>query len=303
MLLTVEQVCDENESVWSGVAACAAAVTALKGITTAIADARQIQENSHTGVTQDKQVKRENMAAMAVIVKGAIQALATDTQNNELYKSVNYSLSSIMQQPNTVSRDRALLIYNKAASVSPQLTDYGIDSAMLDNFHARIADFSGIMSMPRIAISTVKASTTEIGRLFADADLILRRKLDKLMIQFKMSNPAFYNTYLNARQIIDLGKGSRTLTIILQPGESRTIQRVIDGSALHNSGTTALRYCADQLTPCDATAAGQLLLAAGESLDVRLQEACITVTNADALKRGRFKVRVTSTAPVASEEY
>ena len=42
-------------------------------------------------------------------------------------------------------------------------------------------------------------------QLLKETDKILKEQLDKLMTQFKISNPEFYQHYFNARMIIDLG--------------------------------------------------------------------------------------------------
>lgn len=154
-----------------------------------------------------------------------------------------------------------------------------------------------MMAKPRLAISTGKASTTQISQLFKDADLILKRKIDKLMIQFKTTNATFYNTFINARQIIDSGKGSKTLEVKLKPEEMITVQRVINGSTLTNTGTSVLRYCADRLPPCDA-GDDEVLLQAGESIEVNIKHPFVTLTNIDGEKKGSFKVKVTSTVKV-----
>jgi len=46
--------------------------------------------------------------------------------------------------------------------------------------------------------------------LFKETDAILKNKLDKLMLSFRITNPDFYTNYLNARIIVDLGVGTKT---------------------------------------------------------------------------------------------
>ncbi|MCW3102533.1 MAG: hypothetical protein JWO09_973 [Bacteroidetes bacterium] len=301
MYLAVQQVCADNNAVWSGVGAVSAAITEFNNTITAITAARQIQENSHTGLTEDKKLKQEAMANVAMVVKGAVQAYATDSRNNELYESVNYSNSAIKKQPDTIARDRALLIYNKAMSVNTVLGNYGVNSTVLTSLQSAITDFEAIMSRPRTAINSVKASTLQISELFANADIVLKRRIDKLMLQFSISSPAFYNTFTNARQIVDSGKGSKTLEAFLNAGEVKTVHRVINGSTLTNTGSTALRYCADRLPPCDAGDESAIIIQPGDSIEVDIKKSYVTLTNTDTASKGSFKVKVTSTVPVAAE--
>lgn len=298
MYLVVQQVCAENNSVWNGVAACVTAIAELETKVNAIVSARQIQENDTKGISEDKINRREKMITKSMFVKGAVQAFATDTSNNELYKNVDYSVTEIKKVPDTIARDRALLIYNKANAIAASLSGYGITAAVLTGLQNSINDFTGIMASPRTAKSTSKAATLEISELFNEADVIVKKKLDKLMLQFKESNEAFYNIYLNAREIIDLGKGSKTIEVILNANEVKTINRVINGSKLKNTGKTTLVYCGDHLPPCDAGDDNAIKLQPEEELEVKIKEPFVTVRNLDATQKGSFKVKVTSEVPV-----
>ena len=70
MYLAVNQVCNDNTTVWAGVAGCSSAITEFSGKIDGITGARQVQENSHTGVTEDKLAKRDAMAALAMVAFG-----------------------------------------------------------------------------------------------------------------------------------------------------------------------------------------------------------------------------------------
>jgi hypothetical protein len=298
MYLVVQKVCADNNSVWNGVAACVTAMAELETKINAIVAARQVQENDTKGIAEDKSNRREKMIAKAMFVKGAVQAYATDTSNNELYKSVDYTVTEIRKVPDTIARDRALLIYNKANAIATNLTSYGISAAILTELQNSINDFAGIMASPRTAKSLTKAATLEISELFDEADLIVKRKLDKLMVQFKESNEAFYNTYLNAREIIDLGKGSKTIEVVLNASEVKTINRVINGSILKNTGRTTLIYCGDHLPPCDIGDENARKIEPEEEIEVKIKESFVTLRNYSTSEKGSFKVKVTSEVPV-----
>ena len=300
MYLAVQKVCADNNSIWSGIVACATAITDLQNKVNEIVTVRQVQESNPTGITQDKQVKREVMIEQAMFVKGAVQAYATNTTNNELFESVNYSVSEMKRPADTICRDRALLIYNKANDIVASLSTYGVDAAVLTSLQTAINDYAAIIARPRNAKNSIKAATTALNQLFSATDLIIKRKIDLLMLQFKATNSSFYNTYLNARIIIDLGKGSKTLEVILNPLEIKTVQRVIHDTVLLNTGTTKLRYCGDHLPPCDAGDESTVIILPGDSIKIDIKESFITITNIDETLKGSFKVKVTSEVPVVS---
>lgn len=300
MYLAVQKVCADNNSIWSGIVACATAITDLQNKVNQIVTVRQIQESNPTGITQDKAVRKEIMVNQAMFVKGAVQAYATNNGNNELFESVNYSVSEMKRPADTICRDRALLIYNKANDIVASLSTYGVDATVLSNLQTAINDYAAIIARPRTAKSSIKAATTALNQLFVDTDLIIKRKIDLLMVQFKATNTSFYNTYLNARIIIDLGKGSKTIEVILNALEMKTVQRVINDTILANTGTTKLRYCADHLPPCDAGDESAIIMLPGDSIKIDIKESFITITNIDETLKGSFKVKVTSEVPVVS---
>jgi hypothetical protein len=51
------------------------------------------------------------------------------------------------------------------------------------------------------------ARTRQLAGLFKKANEHLSEHLDKLVTRIKRKEPVFYDTYQNARVIIDLGKG------------------------------------------------------------------------------------------------
>jgi hypothetical protein len=66
-----------------------------------------------------------------------------------------------------------------------------------------IAAFGGLLAKPRATIGQHKLHTGNLTMLFAQVDSILYDRLDKLVVQFKISQPDFYNSYKNARNIIN----------------------------------------------------------------------------------------------------
>ncbi len=56
---------------------------------------------------------------------------------------------------------------------------------------------------PREAIATGKTVTKQVAGEFRAADRLLRNGLDELILQFKVTSPAFFSDYQNARAIVD----------------------------------------------------------------------------------------------------
>lgn len=205
MYLAVQQVLTGNEKSWSGITAFGKAKAELSEIVASIAAARQTQETNTTGITADKAAKRQLMAEKAIEMSSAVQAYATDKKDKALFESVHYSISDLLRGNDTSARDHSQIIHDRAKEVLGSLADYGITKATLGSFQAAIKEYSDLLSAPRVAKTVSKTATDSLEKAFKSADDVLLNRLDKLMEQFRVKTPGFYEQYHNSRIIVDLG--------------------------------------------------------------------------------------------------
>jgi hypothetical protein len=62
-----------------------------------------------------------------------------------------------------------------------------------------------VISAPRTAITVRKGATEAIETLIKDGTAILTNRMDKLMVDFKVSHPDFYQEYFDARIVVNTG--------------------------------------------------------------------------------------------------
>ncbi|MDR1897111.1 MAG: hypothetical protein LBR10_10010, partial [Prevotellaceae bacterium] len=86
-----------------------------------------------------------------------------------------------------------------------ELEAYGVDESLRSELEQSIADFQAALAQPRGVIVEKKQYTGNLAKAFAEADSILYDGLDKLIVKFKTSEPAFYTDYKNARNLIVQG--------------------------------------------------------------------------------------------------
>ena len=87
------------------------------------------------------------------------------------------------------------------------LADYGVTAAKLLAFKKKIDGFEALQTKPRQNISNRSAATRRLPELLRQADEVLRRRLDPLVVQFKLSAPEFYEAYQTASSIVDIPGG------------------------------------------------------------------------------------------------
>jgi len=205
MYFAVQKVCSDNNGVWNGLPAFVSAFSAFEDVIQGIQDQRVIQEKDTKGVTQDKGSAEDELIDQALKVSTSVHAYATEINDNTLREKINYSPSDLKIARDTILIDMCQLIHDEANNVVTNLADYGVTPAELTDLQGKIDDYEAIVAGPRNAITDRSTATIELENLFITGDDILTNKLDKLITQFKQSDPEFTTQYANSRKIIDMG--------------------------------------------------------------------------------------------------
>ena len=83
------------------------------------------------------------------------------------------------------------------------LAPYGVTKAQVTDLLTSIDDFRELVGQPRLIQSQANVAKKAAKELVENAVDILNKKMDKVMLQFKYSNPSFYEGYQRARVIVD----------------------------------------------------------------------------------------------------
>jgi hypothetical protein len=206
MKIAVEKVLTDHEPVWNSIPQFVNAVALLHSKNESVVLERQKQEKQISGITMNKFASKEAMCKTAAEVSSIVMAYASSINDNELKKTVSYSYTRMLQDRDTLARDRCLLIYNTAMPLAATLADFGLVAGKLPELNTSITNYSTLISAPRTATGDRKTAGLNIEKLLKDSDLILKNSIDKMMVPFKTTNTDFYNKYISARIIIDYGK-------------------------------------------------------------------------------------------------
>lgn len=213
MFLVVDKVLTKFAADWAGNVAFAAAVAVFRALLGEIMTKVEVQETAYTGVTKDKKTARLAMKDSAMLVSGAVIAYASTVGNETLKKAVSFSASSIMQGRDTVAAQRARVIHDQANGVVALLADFGVTATVLSDYMDLIEAFEAMIPAPRVAIVMKKGAGQSLQLLIGNVLVVLKDQLDKLMPQFKVSAPEFYEAYFDARIIVDTGSAKPSVVI------------------------------------------------------------------------------------------
>ena len=206
-----------TQATWTSIAAIGTAKTELDGKITAIRTERQKQEKDASGLVKERKLLRDTLMRQTLKVSGALMAYASAVNNAELMGVVDYPPSELGKARDNIFYDKARIIYEAAQPLATQLAGYNIVAADITQFQTLLGQFLVAIPKRRNATAVSKSATTAIGGLFKDTDAILKNKLDKLVLSFRVTNPDFYTNYLNARIIVDLGAGKGTEGVVQVP--------------------------------------------------------------------------------------
>jgi len=208
MYRTVVAVCMANLLSLAKVKAFDDAFKLLKAKLAEILATADQQKEVLTGIAEDKQVQKRELAKLAAMVASVVKGFALTNSNLQLAAEVNFSESGLanMKEEDLLSNTRN--IHGKATGNLASLADFGINKPLLDQLDTKITAFADKKPAPASAKVTKEALTDKLNVLFDEANVILKEQMDNTGKIFSMLDANFYELYKGSRKIID--RGGRT---------------------------------------------------------------------------------------------
>ncbi|HEX8736288.1 MAG TPA: carboxypeptidase-like regulatory domain-containing protein [Pyrinomonadaceae bacterium] len=203
MYQTVKTHCDGNATVVASIPAFQTAFNDFKAKIAEIVAAAQQKSADLTGITADKNQRKQALCQQTAKIAGALYAFAATTSNNELKQQVNVSLSKLQKLSDNQLIARCQNIHDAGVANIDALGDYGIKPGLLSALQTAIDEYAAAAPKPRTARSQRKALTGSLSDLFKEADAILIDRMDSFINLIRETNPDFADIYENARQIVD----------------------------------------------------------------------------------------------------
>ncbi len=156
-----------------------------------------------------KTLARTQLESSMGEVDGIITAYAAATSNADLLAQVNNEISDIEAMADETLRVHATFLIGKIAEPGQPaaLLPYGLSPAKATLLGQRYTTFHGLINLPDERAQQESAYIQLIEAQFESADLRLDLIMDKLMRQFRETQPALYLTYKESRVINDAAGG------------------------------------------------------------------------------------------------
>jgi len=204
--------------VWSVVPSVASIVTAFRNKVGEIDETAELQQASLNVYKENKEEKKRQMADESLVMRGKVSSLAATEGNTLLLGKMKISYTKLFYAKDTTAIGYAEIIYDSAVALTPaQKTAAGISDDDITALREKIDVFKELPS-PIEMRAIKKANTAKLNVLFKEANLILKNSLTGLMFQFKVSNPDFFNQYMNGKSILE--RHRHTTVILNAVGEN-----------------------------------------------------------------------------------
>ncbi len=206
----------KNESKWNGNATIVAAVNELDGYVQKVQDLDAELLKSKSGITSQKSMNKEELIKDTLKVQAGVLAYASSVSNIILLKSVSFPKSRFEHTRDTVVYDMCKVIYDTAEPIKAELVIFMVVQADLDKLSVSLLKYEQSMQSPRGATSETKTLNANLKAEVNKIDLLIRNKMNYLMLPYRAVEPDFYNTYKTVTMIIDLGKRKEKGTITVK---------------------------------------------------------------------------------------
>ena len=201
-LITLQTFLTASKSLVSTIPALQEAIDALADLILEINLNVKIQAEP-SGAAQAKRDALLELGDAAFEVAGAVYSFASQSRDADLAAKVNFSRTAVTAGKENIVVARCQTVLDCATTNLDSLDDHGLTQAKLTALKQKLTAFDTLRSLPRQAIAAGAAATKALERLFPETDTLLAERIDRVVWQFRVSEPDFYEKYQVSRRIVD----------------------------------------------------------------------------------------------------
>ena len=201
MMLSVQSFMDNHQPIWSSIPIISSFKSSLDDQILGIKEQLQASGTDTRGMTTNKNQLKEQIADKTAALSGALAAYAAVTNANGVMGYLTKTQVASMRDVNLPEEISRFITVVKQSLA--ELADYGISETQVTDLESSVDDFRELVGQPRMIRSQANSAKREANTLINDVMDLLNNKLDKVLLQFKFTNPSFYDGYERARVIVD----------------------------------------------------------------------------------------------------
>ncbi len=195
----------QNEEVWSANVLLAQVVQELADLINQIEATWQLTSTDQSGVVMEKSAIQEDLIDLTFSLASVLYTMAERTKNLVLQGKVNLSKSDLRRLSDGELAITGKNVLDLLNEYLPSMADYGIVSDDIEAMDTTLNRYKESLPVNRVTITGRKAANQQLAVLFASANDLLKKQLDKMINRYEKQNPEFYTSYKNTRMIVDYG--------------------------------------------------------------------------------------------------
>lgn len=200
-LLAVQTLFSANPAIIDTLPALDEAAEELTDIIMAVNTNVKIQ-SSPSGAAAAKTDALVEIGDLAYEIAGGVLSFAEKSNDVALAAKVRIGRTAITAGSGNVVSARIQRVIDIATEHVESLADHGVTQTKINSLKQRLKTYDAVRVLPRQAIAAAASATRQLEKLFPQADRLLKNRIDKLVWQFRESQPDFYQKYQVARSIV-----------------------------------------------------------------------------------------------------
>jgi hypothetical protein len=205
MFKAVWQVLTTFRPVWETNVGFTEVTADLDGLLGDIDEARGQAGTNNSGITEDKNIMRDDLTDAIMELSGPFATMATRAGNNELKARVVFTDSGLDGLTEEELAKTGTSIAQLAVQHRDGLARYGVTPDEVASLMELATRYSAKIAEPREKTSLRVAAGDKLTVLFKETTQLLKDQLDGMVDKYRRTNPDFWNAYFNARKIVDYG--------------------------------------------------------------------------------------------------
>ncbi len=207
MYESVHAVANDYQTSWQNVPAFSNAINTFETNLNLLRSRLTQQSGAVTGVSLEKKLRTTDLRNRMLLAQHGLFLHGRASGNLQLQARNELSKTDLVKMTLNEFAIRCSELKGDLDTYGAQLSEYGITQQSIDELIPLLLGIDELNNSTRKAIIKRKEITRSISDLEHEIDELLRVELDRLILVFKQSDPAFYHSYSSARITIDYGGG------------------------------------------------------------------------------------------------
>jgi hypothetical protein len=154
-------------------------------------------------VTTNKGKLKELLELKIEVLEGIVRSFAYANGMSELIKKVDLLSKGFSKKRETDIEPNVKTFLELVRELQPQMAGYELTEEMIVDVETTRDQFTALIGAPRSTIVQSSSAVSQMEKLVKETKNLLTQQLDNLMLRFKSSDPAFYNSYVQSRLVVE----------------------------------------------------------------------------------------------------